>query len=317
MRNEITEYFLPLLQTYGEKKILVDATVGFGGHTDALLSLRGSLQKESQSILHKGDAYNMLAHVIDADEHMIATSKKRLSPYGDIVSYHNQFFNQFFEGAEENSVDMILMDLGVSMYHFKESKRGFSRNEDAPLDMRLSLDDEKTAFDIINFETPDVLITILREYGEERQAYKWVGRIVEARKIRPIDTVPSFCAVLQLGKKASDRPILTRIFQALRIAVNDELGRLENALPYAWKSLKKNGIIAIISFHSLEDRIVKYFFRHIEGRLQSSGNIPIYDNDLCNTAAILTKKPLIPSAKEIEENIASRSAKLRVAKKIV
>ena len=99
--------------------------------------------------------------------------------------------------------------------------------------------------------------------------------------------------------------------------MNDELGRLQNALPYAWKSLKKNGVIAIISFHSLEDRIVKYFFRHLEGRLQNKDNIPIYDNELCNTASLLTKKPLVPSEQEIEENTASRSAKLRVAKKIV
>lgn len=317
MRNEIIKYFLPLLESQSEQKILVDATVGFGGHTDALFSSRGSLRKTSQSILYEREPYNMLAHVIDADEYMLSTSKKRLEQYGDRISYHNQFFDQFFETVEENSVDMILMDLGVSSYHFKESKRGFSKHDDTSLDMRLSLDGDITAFDIINFEKAEVLTKILREYGEERQAYKWVNRIIEARKTHPIESARALCTVLQLGKKASDAPILARIFQAFRIAVNDELGRLQNALPYAWKSLKKDGVLAIISFHSLEDRIVKYFFRHLEGRLQQRDNIPIYNNDLCKTASILTKKPLVPNEQEIEENIASRSAKLRVAKKIV
>ena len=217
MRNEIIEYFLPLLQSQSEQKILVDATVGFGGHTDALFSSRGALRKASQSILYEGEPYNMLAHVIDADEHMLSTSKKRLEQYGDRISYHNQFFNQFFtqasESIEENSVDMILMDLGVSMYHFKESKRGFSKHDDAHLDMRLSLDGDITAYDIINFEKAEVLIKILHEYGEERQARKWVGRIVEARKIHSIESASALCTVLQLGKKQVMLPYLRVFFK--------------------------------------------------------------------------------------------------------
>lgn len=314
MHQEIKDFFYPMLSEYNTGgTVLIDATVGFGGHTTALLSLH-----EESVGLGGGDSFqDITVHVVDADCHMLDIAKERLRIYGNIIKYHNNFFDHFFSSLVPTSIDGILMDLGVSMYHFKEANRGFSRNDLGLLDMRLSSDLEQSASYLVNMASPDELVKIFYDYGEERQAVKWVNRIVEARKQKRIETVEDFCSALQLGKKSIDRPILTRIFQALRIAVNDELGRLERSLPLAWQALKKDGILAIISFHSLEDRIVKNFFRHVEGRFKYAQNVPIYDEGLCNTAQLLTKKPMVPSQEELKENIASRSAKLRVAKKIV
>lgn len=305
--KEVINFLTPTIKNNVTDHVLVDATVGFGGHSSAFISFLPDIR------------HNITFHVLDADLYMLEIAKKRLEEYSSThtIYYHHKFFDDFFNAQTQSSIDIILMDLGLSMYHFLKSGRGFSKNEDAPLDMRLSHLSTLTAADIVNSYTPDDIIRVLYEYGEERQAVKWVNRIVSARRIHSIESVAQLCEALQLGKKSSDRPILTRIFQALRIEVNDELNRLQRALPLAWNSLRKNGRMAVISFHSLEDRIVKFFFKHMAGTFKNPEIMPIYDTGLYGSGIILTKKPVVPSASEIEENSASRSAKLRVAEKII
>ena len=305
MHKEVINAFLPIIN---DVRGIIDGTVGFGGHSSAFLSLHG---------IHP----DTMLHAIDADRAMLQVAKERLDHYAHTVQYHNMFFDEYFKNNAQPHVDFILMDLGVSMYHFKESKRGFSRNGDEPLDMRLSHTTEQDASFVINNYSKDDLVSMLYEYGEERQAVKWVQRIVEARKVAPIKTVSQLCEVLQLGKKSIDRPILNRIFQAIRIEVNQELTRITRALPYAWECLRKKGRLAIISFHSLEDRIVKHFFKYLAGKntedeVNKYINMPIYNKKVYNTGALLTKKPIIPSEEELGENIASRSAKLRIIEKV-
>lgn len=322
MCDEVKFFFTPVMTLPKEgKRMMIDATVGFGGHTNSLLDswnlMRGKIQDEHAIF----DSRKLCVHAVDADRHMLEIAQKRLLVYGDLIQFYNDFFDNYFLQIPNSSVDCILMDLGVSMYHFKESGRGFSRSENAPLDMRLSIDTPTKAFDIINTYSSDEIIKIFYDYGEERQAVKWANRIINARLENPIETVQQFCEVLQLGKKSDDRSVLTRIFQALRIAVNDELNRLCRALPEAWRVLKPGGRIAIISFHSLEDRIVKNFFKYIAAKLKNREENPMYKvaqkNNQYDTGTILTKKPVVATEKELSINIASRSAKLRVAEKRV
>ncbi len=311
------EYLTPLCNGRGsETPCVVDATVGMGGHASAILSCSSSC----------------FLHAVDADAAMIAHSKVRLAPYEQRLSFHNMWFDDFFLTAMEQprfQYDAVLMDLGLCMYHFKASQRGFSRFGHEPLDMRLNATHSLlTAAQVLNTYSREELAQLLFAYGEERAARLWAKKIVAWRESKLFATTADIMAALELGKKPSDGKTITRIFQALRIEVNDELKRICRALPHAWQSLKAGGRLLVISFHSLEDRIVKRFSRMVS--LKSGHEQPIHKSSTfflqeaeenwramnLDAGRSCTKKPLVACEEEVRAYPESRSAKLRVIEKL-
>ncbi len=281
MLSEVIKYVKP---QKGERYL--DATAGFGGHAKAVLDISGNY---SQSVL------------VDRDMEAVAELKKRFESSGVNV-LHKDFLTASKELLEQSrKFDIIVADLGVSSPHLNEVSRGFSFTKDSPLDMRMDQTQEITAWDIVNKSSEEQLADILRRYGEEPRFRQIASLIVENR---PINSTKELAALPQKawGRHSRTHPA-TRTFQAIRIAVNDELTQIDQALPLWFKLLAPKGRLAIISFHSLEDRIVKQFFA------SRSGNR--YDASL----TLLTKHPVAPGPHEIANNPRSRSAKLRVAVK--
>ena len=264
-------------------KLYVDATVGTGGHAEALLA-------------HG-------AHVIgvDRDPHALALACARLKPFAERVQLVQGDFRDLpalVSAVLPGPLDGILFDLGVSSLQFDSPERGFSFAADGPLDMRMDPDGPTTAADLVNHLSEPDLARILWEYGEERYARRVARAIVRARPIHTTGELASLAARLYPPGRHRIHPA-TRTFQALRIAVNDELGALAAALPAAPGLLPTGGTICAISFHSLEDRIVKRFLRGeaVAGRVE-----------------VLTKKPVVPGEDEIARNPRARSAKLRAGR---
>lgn len=269
--------------------ILVDATVGLGGHTALMLAKLNSAGK----IIG-----------IDQDEQALRVANDNLKANQDRVILVRGNFRDLIQlvqsAARFRNVDGILIDLGFSSLQIDEPTRGFSFLHDAPLDMRMDQSgDGQTAADILNRASFNELVTILQNFGEEPKAESITKRILEFRKRRPIKTTFDLVAIVG-GKPGKIHPA-TRVFQALRIAVNEELQVLTEVLPQAIQLLAPHGRLAVISFHSLEDRIVKNYFKNQE----IAGNIQI-----------LTKKAIAPTWQEQKRNPRSRSAKLRVIEKI-
>jgi 16S rRNA (cytosine1402-N4)-methyltransferase len=213
-------------------------------------------------------------------------------------------------------VDAVLLDLGVSSMQLDRPERGFSFQQDGPLDMRMNPAAHITAADIVNTWDVDQLTDIFYRYGEERHSKRLARAIVDAR---PYQTTGDLVRVIEASKPAQWKEKIhpaTRVFQALRIAVNDELGVLERALPKAIDLLCPRGRLAVISFHSLEDRIVKHTFKHAASDCVCPPELPVCACDKQAQVTILTRKPITASAAEIEQNPRSRSAKLRVVEKI-
>ncbi len=289
--KEVLKYFNP---QSGEN--FIDCTVGLAGHTLPLLEKN----KPDGKVLG-----------IEIDEKVLEILKKKITTERLILVQGN--FTDLKKIAKENSfcpINGILFDLGMSSWQIEGKGRGFSFQKNEPLDMRFGnripqSPKSLTAEEIINQWPEEELIKIFREYGEERYARRIAYRICQTRQIQPIKTTYQLVEIIQqaVPNKYQYRRIhfATRTFQALRIAVNDELNNLKKALPQALEILKKNGQLAVISFHSLEDRIVKIFFRETA----KEGNLKI-----------LTKKPIRPEQEEINLNPRSRSAKLRVALKL-
>ncbi|HSV56079.1 MAG TPA: 16S rRNA (cytosine(1402)-N(4))-methyltransferase RsmH [Magnetospirillaceae bacterium] len=291
--------------------LLVDSTLGEGGHSEAFLG-----------------RYPLLRCLgVDADEEIQKRARERLAPYGGrirfVCSYYDQFFAGFRKEVEEGNQErpgLILFDLGVSMFHFRESGRGFSLQGDEPLDMRLDRSTGRTASDLVNRLDRRALESIFRNYGEEPFSGRIARVIVEERGGRPFETSARLAETIRLAVPSKFRGgrihPATRCFQALRIAVNDELGRIERALLDAAVSLEIGGLLGVISFHSLEDRIVKNLFRSLaratEGDLKAVPGAPIPRNS-GPILRLMTRKPVVPGPEETEANRASRSAKLRVA----
>lgn len=277
-------------------KVFIDATLGAGGHTQAL----------SQALGETGSIYG-----IDVDDRNLEIAKEKLSLQKNIHFIRDNFENLEEIGkkilAGEGHIDGILLDLGLSSFHTDEGGRGFSFKTDGPLDMRFDTRQPLTAEIIINAYPLEELVTIFRTYGEERFSYRIAKCIVEHRKREPFKTTAQLADfIAQLFSKGRKdfyfkRHPATRIFQALRIAANREIEVLSTALNGALKVISKDGVIAVISYHSIEDRVVKNLFR--ENRKQ--GHLEV-----------LTKKPITPEEEEIQENRKSRSAKLRAARKI-
>lgn len=283
-------------------KFAIDGTLGAGGHSRALLEAGVD---EVMSF--------------DLDLQAIAIAKENLGDLSNRVHIvHDSYLNmaQHAKAMGRDSVDAILLDLGVSSMQFDTAERGFSFRFDAPLDMRFNPDsDEPTAADIVNTWSDGALTEIFFKYGEEKYSRKLAQEIV---KKRPFQTTQELADVISAAMpqryKLKIHPA-TRIFQALRIAVNDELGTVENALPIAIDMLKSGGRLAVISFHSLEDRIVKNVFKEASREVIAPPGMASIE-EVKPIVKLITRKPIVPSNTEIAENPRSRSSKLRVVEKI-
>ncbi len=313
---------LTLLSVPHEPVLMIDATLGLAGHSIAFLEKYPGLQLIG----------------IDADASMLEEAEKRLYPYKNRCTLVHQFFDDFFINFSKGGqkADIILFDLGVSMVHFKEARRGFGLMEDEILDMRLNAKTGRTALDLIEMSSERDLVRILKQYGEEQYAATIARAIVRARDAHELKTARDLADLVKRTVPARVRygkiHPATKTFQALRIAVNDELGRIERALEPALYSLAPSGCIGVISFHSLEDRIVKQtFMRYVQKKSvnkyadqKSSKSVlktPISSVDVHSDSSMLSlellvKKPISACQEEVRQNPASRSAKLRAARRI-
>ena len=284
------------------KKIVVDGTLGLGGHSKVLLqNFRGKI----------------VAFEVDKDNLKVA--RKNLRIFKERVLFvHSNFSMLEVELQKLNieKVDGILLDLGLSSVHVDDAKKGFSFSKDGPLDMRFDTRQAFTAADIVNRYSQKQLLRIFREYGEEPYAFRLSQEISKARRKQPFETTLQLAQFIEgLVKKKSHIHPATRVFQALRMEVNHELDVLQSVLSQAVSVLHRSGRIVVISYHSLEDRVVKRFFlaqsRHfinLPGELTTTYLEP--------SLKIITQKPIVPSATEIKKNPRSRSAKLRIAERI-
>ncbi|TXJ50283.1 16S rRNA (cytosine(1402)-N(4))-methyltransferase RsmH [Brachyspira aalborgi] len=269
--------------------IVVDATLGEGGHTKAMLDL------------------NLEVHSFERDKNILEIAKKRLADYKKFY-YYNNTYDKMIDSLPKNiigNVDFILYDLGVSMFHFKKAERGFSFNENNKLDMRLGINKIK-AYEVINKYEKKDLERIFKEYGEIKNYSKLAEIIIKERNKKNIETAKELENIIfhnsDKSKKYGKINPATLIFQAIRIEVNDELNILKKSIENIKNILKKYGVVVIISYHSLEDRIVKRFFKDNEKTKNKDGIFKL-----------LNSKVLKPTNEEIKLNIASRSAKLRAA----
>jgi len=268
----------------------VDATLGGGGHASEIL---------------KRSAPDGILIGMEWDEDALSEATGALRPFGDRVRIFRENFIHLPDLMKNEFVDGILLDLGLSSIQLEKEGRGFSFRGDGALDMRMDQRMDQTAADLVNLFSSEELESIIFQYGEERWAKRIARAVVQEREREPIRTVEALRKVIYrtIPKRYHSRRIdpATRTFQALRIKVNEELENLKKILDTGWKILKKEGRICVISFHSLEDRMVKEAFR----RLQREGEM-----------RILTKKPVTPSEEERKRNPRSRSAKLRCAERI-
>ena len=288
--------------------IYVDGTVGGGGHAEAILL---------------STAPDGLLIGIDADGDALEAAEKRLAPFGKRkILVKGNFADMEAILADRNieKVDGILLDLGVSSHQLDTAERGFSFSTDAPLDMRMDRSQRISAYDLIHNLAGEELEKIIRDYGEERMARRIARSIVESRKHSPIRTTTDLTSLVvrAFPHKAGHQRIhpATRTFQALRIAVNDELTHLRRAVAGGTKQLRPGGRFSVISFHSLEDRIVKSAFRAGEKGCVCPPDLPVCTCGLKPTLKVLTRKPVTPGEAEMHDNPRSRSAKLRTAERI-
>jgi 16S rRNA (cytosine1402-N4)-methyltransferase len=287
-----TLQYLPLDDD--KEQLMIDCTLGEGGHSHLFLKKYPNLRVIG----------------LDRDAAILEKAKLRLKEFGSRFEGVNTWFDTFLENYEGPRPNIILFDLGISIFHYEESKRGFSFNSDEKLDMRLDVTSDLTAFDVVNYYKEKELADLIFKYGEERYSRKIAASIVRNRAIKPIDTAGQLADIIKLAVPPSYRygkiSPATRTFQAIRIEVNEELKRIPVAIKSAVKLLEDEGRIAVISFHSLEDRPVKHLFRELAKE----------DEQKQASVKILTKKPIRPTELEIQENPPSRSAKLRVAQKL-
>ncbi|MBO5309001.1 MAG: 16S rRNA (cytosine(1402)-N(4))-methyltransferase RsmH [Lentisphaeria bacterium] len=285
---------------------LIDGTIGGGGHSALLLKKYPALQ--------------LLG--IDRDNAALTKAAETLAFAGDRVKLHRGDYSSLASAAAEygwDKVDGILLDIGVSSPQLDHPDRGFSWRADGPLDMRMDQRSTLTASRLLNFADLDELTRIFREYGEEPKARKLAQVIVEVREKKPFATTADLVEVCDrvIGRKPGKLPAPTLAFQALRIAVNDELGELERALPDAVKLLRKNGRLAVISFHSLEDRIVKEFLREEAAECTCPPGLPVCVCGKVKRMEIVTRKGVTASKEELAENRRAACARLRVAEKLI
>lgn len=258
---------------------------------------------------------------IDADPAALVAAGERLARFGARVTLVNSYFDELGRVAAStgfDGVDGVLFDLGVSSPQLDQTERGFSFQSPGPLDMRMGPSAASSAEDLVNTASGEELIRIFRTYGEERFAGRIASRIVQERAREPIRRTDRLAEIVTRAKPKGNTERIhpaTRVFQALRIAVNDELGRLERALPQAVQTLRAGGRLVVISFHSLEDRIVKQFMRAEARDCLCPPQVPVC---ICGHIATLRPvhtRPIVASQAEVAENPRARSAKLRVAER--
>ena len=284
--------------------VLVDATVGLGGHSEGLLERYPDIR--------------LLA--IDRDPEALERSRQRLSRFGDRVTFARGRHESLIDILKQSGVDTIsglLADLGVSSMQLDDAARGFSFRFDGPLDMRMGAEG-RSAADLVNKLDEHELAKIIRDYGEEPMAKRIARAIVAARDEAPIETTTRLTEAIRSVKKSRPHEIdpSTLTFQALRIATNEELIGLDKFVDDAVSVLENGARIAVISFHSLEDRIVKRAFRRLEGECTCPPNMPVCGCGAKALVEILTGRPVTASEEEMQRNPRSRSAKLRVAERI-
>ncbi len=287
----------------------MDATLGLGGHTEAILT--------------EFDETRVIG--IDQDAEALAAARERLEKFGDRVNFFQANFSEIKEVLSEAGIekaDGVVADLGVSSLQFDSATRGFSFRFDAPLDMRMDANaDTETAAELLAALSEFEIARIIYEYGEEKKSRRIARRIVERRERgEPVTTTKELAELVEKairrGKKDKIHPA-TRTFQALRIAVNRELEILERFVCDSIDILKKDGRLAIITFHSLEDRIVKQTLQKRAGKCFCPPRMPQCVCGATKEIEILTRKPVVPDENELEENPRSRSAKLRACVKII
>lgn len=287
--------------------VYVDGTLGGGGHSMGILS----------------SAKNVRLIGIDRDPEAIEAAGKKLAPFGENVTLVNRNFSEIKSILNDLNIDGIdgaVLDLGVSSYQLDNAERGFSYMHNSRLDMRMNKDNPKSAYEVINEYSADELKRIFYEYGEEKWSARVAQFIVEKRAQKPIETtfelVDIIKAAIPKRVRAEGSHPAKRIFQAVRIEVNNELGILKPAIKDIVEVLKPGGRIAVITFHSLEDRIIKNAFSDFATGCVCPKNFPVC---VCNrqpVVKIITKKPILPTRQEELDNSRSKSAKLRIAEKL-
>jgi len=286
----------------------LDGTLGGAGHSEAICH-------------HLGEKGVLIG--IDQDRHAIGAAQKRLEKFENrIILYQDNFANvkNVLEKVEVLKVNGIVLDLGVSSYQLDEAERGFSYMQDGPLDMRMDPEGLRSAQNVINEYSEEDLARIIKEYGEERWAKRIARFIVEERKKKPFTTTMELVEVIKKavpkGARRDGPHPAKRTFQAIRIEVNQELAILEQSIKDMVDVLDTGGRLCIITFHSLEDRIVKQTFRHLENPCVCPPDFPICICGKQPVAKIITRKPILPTNEEIGKNPRARSAKLRILEKI-
>ena len=283
--------------------IYVDGTIGGAGHSSRII------EKIEDGLLIG----------VDRDLEAIAASKKRLEKYENVKFVHGKHedIKEHVNGLGIDEVDGILLDLGVSSYQIDEGARGFSYTKDAPLDMRMDQSEGISAKDIVNTYSKEDLEKIFFEYGEEKFSKKIAEKILKAREEKEINTTYELADIIRTAVPKNAIDSFKRIFQALRIEVNGELKELRKAIIDSVSLLKNGGRLCIITFHSLEDRIVKETFLELQGKCTCPKDFPKCICGFKSYGKVITRKPIIPSEIEQENNSRSRSAKLRVFEKVI
>ena len=304
--NECLDYLSPVGESFEKNALMIDSTLGEGGHSFNFLS-----KFENLKIVG-----------LDADKVIQAKARERLSCFGQRMNFFNGWFNDFYANypSEYEKPDLILFDLGISVFHYEKSDRGFSFRYDEKLDMRLNAESEKSAADLVNELSETELADMIYLYGEEKLSRRIAKAIVDARSGGKIESSKVLAEIIWNCVPANYRygqiHPATRTFQALRIAVNGELKRLPKALSDAFACLKPGGKMGVITFHSLEDRIVKNYFRNLGKQCVCPPEVAVCRCGGSECAELLTRKPICPTEEEIKANSPSRSAKLRVIRKI-
>jgi 16S rRNA (cytosine1402-N4)-methyltransferase len=303
--SQFPEYHVPvLLQETIEglniqpDGIYVDCTFGGGGHSKAILA---KLSAKGKLLAFDQDA---AAKVNLPDDDRVV-----------FVPHNFRHLQRFLRLHNIKSADGIMADLGVSSHQFDEAERGFSIRYDAALDMRMDQRQTLTASEVINTYSEQQLHKLFEQYGEVTNAKTLAKTIVQVRTTVSLKTIDGFKNALREIVKGNPKKYFAQVFQALRIEVNDELGALKEMLQQIPSLLKPGGRVAIITFHSLEDRLVKNFFRR--GTFDEPGSNPFINDEKVNELRVITKKPVGPSQQEMKSNPRSRSAKLRVAEKVM
>ncbi len=297
LKNDVQKYL-----SLKDAEKVVDATLGLGGHSLDILEKVGK----------SGHLY-----AFEQDERNLEEAKKRLKDFDSQITYFHDNFR--YLKTRITGVDAILFDLGLSSPHIEDAARGFSFQNEGPLDMRFDPRAKLTAEIVLNTYAEDDLANIFFKYGEERMGRKVARKICEEREERPFKTtvqLREFLETFMFQKRGKKAHPATKIFQALRIEVNEELKVLEEVLEQAAEILNIGGRVVVISYHSLEDRIVKQFFKKLIQPPITDPQEALYRNHGDPIFEALTKKPVVPTDEEIELNPRSRSAKLRAYKKL-